>query len=76
MVVRKEFSGRGIGTKILKYIINNNPNSDIYSCVDINNIASMKCHEKAGFKQFDTFYKRYDGKIDTYIFLKHTRIMN
>jgi len=71
MIVRKEFSGRGIGTEMLNYIIKNNSDSDIYSCVDINNIASMKCHEKAGFRQFNTFSKEHYGKIGVYAFLCH-----
>jgi ribosomal protein S18 acetylase RimI-like enzyme len=76
MVIHKDFSGHGIGTKILKYIIKNNSNSDIYSCVDVLNIASIKCHKKAGFKQFDIFSKKYNNKVDIYKFLKHTKRLN
>lgn len=50
IVTDKKNTGKGIANKLLQYIINKYNNYEIYSCIDLRNIPSLKLHEKNGFK--------------------------
>ena len=62
-VITKE-RGRGIGDKLLNYLIEKYKNSDIKNItleVKENNIVAINLYEKYGFKKVSTREKYYDG---------------
>ena len=45
----------------------------IYSCIDVNNIPSIRLHEKYGFKELYRFEEKEDNKIKQQImFVKNS----
>lgn len=69
-ITKKGHEGKGIQTKLLSYLKNKFRGFDIYSVVDINNIASTKMHNKNGFKPLLNFSKEYDGIIEHFTLCK------
>ncbi len=69
VVTRKEFMGRGIAKKLLSYVLDKFENYTIYSCVDPENIPSLKLHEKNGFKELYRFLKKEDKKTSEHMIL-------
>lgn len=66
------YEGQGIATQIINYITEKFKNRNIYSCVDVTNVASLKCHKKCGFKELSIFDDEKNGEKDTlYILLKN-----
>ena len=63
VVTRKEFMGRGIAKKLLAYVLDKFNNYTIYSCINVNNIPSIRLHEKYGFKELYRFEERREDKI-------------
>ena len=63
VVTRKEFMGRGIAKKLLTYVLDKFNDYTIYSCIDVNNIPSIRLHEKYGFKELYRFEEKNDNKI-------------
>lgn len=63
VVTRKEFMGRGIAKKLLAYVLDKFKDYTIYSCIDVNNIPSIRLHEKYGFKELYRFEEEEDDKI-------------
>ena len=71
---KKGYEGRGIATNLVKYIINIYNNVDIYSVVDVENIGSVKIHEKLGFKPVESFIGHFfSDKDEKYIIYKLSR---
>ena len=67
VVTRKEFMGRGIAQKLLTYVLDKFNDYTIYSCIDVNNIPSIRLHEKYGFKELYRFEEKNDNKIKNQI---------
>ena len=63
VVTRKEFMGRGIAKKLFAYVLDKFNNHTIYSCINVNNIPSIRLHEKYGFKELYRFEEKEDNKI-------------
>ena len=63
VVTRKEFMGRGIAKKLLAYVLDKFNNYTIYSCINVNNIPSIRLHEKYGFKELYRFEEKREDKI-------------
>lgn len=63
VVTKKEFMGRGIAKKLLAYILDKFNNHTIYSCINENNIPSIRLHEKYGFKELYRFEEKREDKI-------------
>ena len=63
VVTRKEFMGRGIAKKLLAYVLDKFNNYTIYSCINVNNIPSIRLHEKYDFKELYRFEEKEDNKI-------------
>lgn len=55
ILVDKEYTGQGIASSLLKYAIDKYPKHTFYSCIEEENIQSIKLHEKFGFKKIYTF---------------------
>ena len=73
VVTRKEFMGRGIAKKLLAYVLDKFSNYTIYSCINANNIPSIRLHEKYGFKELYRFEEKEDNKIKQQImFVKNS----
>lgn len=71
---KKGYEGKGIATSLVKYIINIYSNVDIYSVVDVENIGSVKIHEKLGFKPVESFVGHFFGEKDEkYLIYKLSR---
>ena len=62
VVTRKEFMGRGIAKKLLAYVLDKFNNYTIYSCINVNNIPSIRLHEKYGFKELYRFEEKGDNE--------------
>lgn len=58
-VVHPKYRKRGIGTKLYLKLILETKGKTILSLVDVTNIASMKAHEKMGFKVMATIQDAY-----------------
>ena len=67
VVTRKEFMGRGIAKKLLTYVLDRFNNYTIYSCIHVNNIPSIRLHEKYGFKELYRFEEKIDNRITNHI---------
>ena len=63
VVTRKEFVGRGIAKELLAYVLDKFNNYTIYSCINVNNIPSIRLHEKYGFKELYRFEEKREDKI-------------
>ena len=73
VVTRKEFMGRGIAKKLLAYVLDKFNNYTIYSCINVNNMPSIRLHEKYGFKELCRFEEKRDNKIKQHImFVKNS----
>ena len=73
VVTRKEFMGRGIAKKLLAYVSDKFNNYTIYSCINVNNIPSIRLHEKYGFKELYRFEEKEDNKIKQQIMFVKNR---
>ena len=63
VVTRKEFMERGIAKKLLAYVLDKFSNYTIYSCINVNNIPSIRLHEKYVFKELYRFEEKAGNKI-------------
>lgn len=70
IITKKGYENRGIATEIITYITKKLEDYEIYSCVDVTNIPSLRCHEKCGFKKIIKFNKKYDNEIDELYIMK------
>lgn len=57
IVTDKNYMGKGIASKLMKYVIEKFKGYKIYSCISKDNIPSLKLHEKYGFKEAYQFTK-------------------
>lgn len=64
--VIEQYRNKGIASKLLEYIINNNDFSNITLEVNINNINAIKLYEKYNFKTISKRIGYYNG-IDAYL---------
>ena len=71
VVTRKEFMGRGIAKKLLAYVLDKFKDYTIYSCIDVNNIPSIRLHEKYGFKELYRFEEEDDKIKQQIMFVKN-----
>ena len=72
IVTDKNYTGKGIANKLIKYILEKYKNYTIYSCINKLNIASLKLHEKNGFKILYEFEQKEESKIShNYIMIKN-----
>ena len=51
IVTDKKYMGKGIASKLMKYVLEKFKGYKIYSCIAKDNIPSLKLHEKYGFKE-------------------------
>lgn len=68
IVTDKKYTGRGIASKLLNYVIERYEEHAIYSCINLNNKASLRLHEKNGFKPLYEFEKNQE-KIKKYVMM-------
>lgn len=57
IVTDKNYMGKGIASKLMKYVLEKFKGYKIYSCIAKDNIPSLKLHEKYGFKEAYQFTK-------------------
>lgn len=62
IVTDKKYMGRGIASKLLNYVIERYEDHSIYSCINLNNKASLRLHKKNGFKLLYEFEKEENEK--------------
>lgn len=55
----KKYAIKGIASKLLKYAIEKFYDYTFYSCIEKENTASIKLHEKFGFKKIYNFKGKY-----------------
>jgi ribosomal-protein-alanine N-acetyltransferase len=67
IAVDKNYQGKGIGKKLLQYVIDNTEAEKIMLEVKVNNIAAIKLYESMGFKQIHVRPNYYEGNIDALI---------
>ena len=67
IAVDKNYQGKGIGKKLLQYVIDNTEAEKIMLEVKENNIAAIKLYESMGFKQIHVRPNYYEGNIDALI---------
>ncbi len=58
----KGYEGKGIASKLVKGVLDMYKDRDVYSCVESENIASLKIHEKFGFVPVSTFNDNFFGR--------------
>lgn len=74
LATKKGFEGQGIASHILQYVVEKFKNYEIYACVNIQNVASMKVHCKNGFIPIKYFEEqKQDGGIDKNLMLRRER---
>ena len=59
IVTDKKFTGKGIASKLMEYVLKKFKNYTIYSCISNKNIPSLNLHKKYKFK------KAYEFKDET-----------
>ena len=70
IVTNKKYAGKGYASMLMEYAIQKYQGYTFYSCVDENNTASMKLHEKFGFRPIYSFkYEMKKGKFETEVML-------
>ena len=57
IVTDKNYMGKGIASKLMKYVLEKFKGYKIYCCISKDNIPSLKLHEKYGFKEAYQFTK-------------------
>lgn len=67
---RKGYEGRGIATKLLKYVVEKYKGRDIYTCLDEKNVPSIRIHEKVGFKKVKEFIGNFFEGDEHYMIFK------
>lgn len=74
ILVDKKYAGQGVGSFILKYAIDKFSKHTFYSCIEKENIASIKLHEKLGFKAIYSFVgEPFNNKIPNEIMFELRR---
>ena len=74
ILVDKKYAGQGIGSLLLKYAIDKFPELSFYSCIEKENVASIKLHEKFGFKAiYDFIGEPFNNKIPNEIMFELRR---
>ena len=74
ILVDKKYAGQGIGSSLLKYAIEKFPKHTFYSCIEKENIASIKLHKKFGFKEiYDFIGEPFNNKIPNEIMFELRR---
>lgn len=78
--IAKAFRRKGIGAKLVEYLIHYTPSNRIIMRTQENNMASQTCHIKLGFKVIDGMYQYIsktrtsgDMKTDKRIFLSYEK---
>lgn len=70
----KKYAGKGIGSKLLEYAIEKFYDYTFYSCIEEENTASIKLHEKFGFREIYNFKGKYfDNRISNEIMFELRR---
>ncbi len=67
IAVDKDYQGKGIGKKLLQYLIDNTEAEKIMLEVKENNIPAIKLYESMGFKQIHIRPNYYEGNINALI---------
>ena len=71
---KKGFEGKKIASRLLEHIIEKYKDNDIYSCIEIENKASIHLHRKYGFTVVKVFEDNFFGRDkETYMIFKLTR---
>lgn len=70
IVTDKNHVGKGIGGKLLDYIITKYQDYTLYSCIDITNVPSLKLHEKKGFSVLYQFEKAEKNKTNSHVMME------
>lgn len=70
IAIRKKFVGKGIGKKLLQYVIEKFHNDTLYSCIDRKNIPSLNLHKKYGFTELYYFDEEDNKKISQHIMME------
>ena len=74
ILVDKNYVVQGIGSSLLKYALDKFPNHTFYSCIEKENISSIKLHEKFGFKEIYSFVgKTFNNKLPNEIMFELRR---
>lgn len=63
ILTNKQYAGKGYASQLFTYVFQKYPDYTFYSCVDETNHASMKLHEKFGFKPIYSFYYEMKPKV-------------
>ena len=74
ILVDKKYAGQGIGSLLLKYAIDKFLEHSFYSCIEKENVASIKLHKKFGFKAiYDFIGEPFNNKIPNEIMFELRR---
>lgn len=68
---RKGYEGRGYASKLIQHVIEEYSHRDIYSCIDVENYASVKIHERAGFIRVKEFVGNFFSDEEHYVIMKY-----
>ena len=70
----KGYEGIGIASELVKEVAQIYSKNDIYSCVECENIPSLKIHKKCGFEVVKDFEGHFFGdEMEIYLILKLAR---
>ena len=69
IVTDKKYTGKGIATKLLEYIIEKYKDYSIFSCIDLSNISSLKLHEKSGFVPLYKFEEKENNRVSKHVMM-------
>lgn len=67
IAVDKDYQGKGIGKKLIQYVIDNTSAEKIMLEVKANNDPAINLYNSMGFKQIHIRPKYYEGNIDAII---------
>lgn len=56
--------GKGYQSLIQKYIVADNPDMNIHLIVRADNLASIRCIEKAGFTRYAIGHRNHKGNVE------------
>lgn len=61
-ITKKGYENKGIMSYLFDYFINKYSNNDFYSIININNISSIKLHQKFNFELIEQFTMMHNNK--------------
>lgn len=73
-ITKKGYENRGVMSYLFDYIIDKYSDNDFYSIIEVNNINSIKLHQKFNFELIEEFSMMHNNKYKKFYLTKRSAI--